>query len=389
MDLPPPSIVAPAVPAPPIIDHGGPGTRPSKSTAMIVMYAAANASCGGAEIPFAMQETPLPSGTTRYDPSSPGSVSALPPREPPDVVLSFHIDGTGRAVGIKREPAPTDRLTLYADSSDLEPALAVSRFAVGRPRIDCRAIYRASTIPIANASPAQLSRFLASDVAGSRSPAAASRLRPAGTTCASPAALRPLVLAYPDAKKIEVRPGAVVFSTIAFDVDPSGKPIDLRVLASNDAAHGAEVARAVGASRFASGPVKGCIMGSAQRGQVSTEPPPRPSIDAFRRAQDTCAQVKPTMQFAIKPSFPLAFRKRAVEGWAIVRYDVAPWGEPGNIEVVAAEPAAIFGEVAKQVVRSGKAEASGTGASGCLAPVSFKLADDDGRGEIEPGEMIR
>jgi len=237
--------------------------------------------------------------------------------------------------------------------------------------------YRASTTAVADASPELLSRFLASGFAGPHARAATARLRPAGSTCGSTTALRPLVLAYPDARKVVLRPGGLAQSTIAFDVDPAGKPIDVRVLASNDAAHGAEVMRAINASRFVQGPAKGCVMGSAQRGQASTEPPPRPSPDTFRRAEDTCGQVKPNMTFAIKPAFPLAFRKRGVEGWAIVRYDVTPWGDPGNIEVVAAEPAAMFGEIAKQVVRSGKAEAGATGATGCIAPVTFRLADGD------------
>ena len=387
MDIPPPVVFAPAVPNAPIVS-GGSFVAPPRSTAVIVAYAADKASCGGVDISFVGRETPLPSGATRYELAEPASVQLQPPREAADVELSFSIDAQGRAVGIRRETAPAARPVLYADSSDLEPALAVSRFAAAQPRIGCRVTYRASTTAVAAASPELLSRFGASG-AGAQARVAVARLRPAGSTCGSATALRPLVLAYPDASKVAIRRGALAYSTAAFDIDPSGKPIAVRMLASNDAAHGTEVMRAIGASRFAQGPAKGCVMGSAQRGQTTTPPPPRPSTDTIRRAEDTCAQVKPAMKFAVKPAFPLAFRKRGVEGWAIVRYDVAPWGDPGNIEVVAAEPAATFGEVAKQVVRSGKAEASGTGATGCLAPVRFRIAEDDEGGGEDGDETIR
>jgi hypothetical protein len=380
MDTPPPIIYAPAVPAPPPVVASGASIVPSpRSTAIIVAYGAQGASCGGVDVPFAINEPPLPTGATRYEPVSPANTQ--PPRPASDIVLSFHIDAQGRAVGIKREAATPSGPTLYVDSSDLEPALAVSRFASGRPRLDCRATYRATTVPLADADPQLLSAYMASGTAGSGARQELARLRPTGTNCGSPEALRPLLLAFPDPKKVGLRSGEVVYATIAFDVDASGKPINVRSLASNNAAHAAEGARAVGASRFAKGPAVGCITGGALRGQNPTEPPPRPDVASFRRSADTCSEVKPKMQFALKPAFPLPFRKRNVEGWAIVRYDVAPWGDTGNIEVVAAEPAAVFGEVAKQVVRSGKAEASATGATGCLAPVAFRLADDDGRPE--------
>ena len=34
---------------------------------------------------------------------------------------------------------------------------------------------------------------------------------------------------------------------------------------------------------------------------------------------------------------------RAIEGWAVIAFDVAPWGGTGNVRVVASEPAADFG----------------------------------------------
>ncbi|RZM34116.1 MAG: energy transducer TonB, partial [Sphingomonas sp.] len=71
--------------------------------------------------------------------------------------------------------------------------------------------------------------------------------------------------------------------------------------------------------------------------------------------------------------FPEAYRRRSIEGWAIVTYDLAPWGEPGNIHAVAAEPSADFGAQAEAVVRGARLPASDRGATGCVDRVIFKI----------------
>ena len=71
--------------------------------------------------------------------------------------------------------------------------------------------------------------------------------------------------------------------------------------------------------------------------------------------------------------FPDPWRRRAIEGWAIVTFDVAPWGEVGNTRVVASEPAAAFGEQAVRLLRGATKPASATGYSGCFERVRFVL----------------
>lgn len=57
----------------------------------------------------------------------------------------------------------------------------------------------------------------------------------------------------------------------------------------------------------------------------------------------------------------------------MVRFDVAPWGEIGNIKVLEAQPAKAFGDSALGLLRSAKAAPVPRGYVGCLVPVRFKL----------------
>jgi TonB family protein len=74
-----------------------------------------------------------------------------------------------------------------------------------------------------------------------------------------------------------------------------------------------------------------------------------------------------------RPGFPPGYERRGIEGWAAISYDVAPWGEAGNIRVLASEPSAAFGDIAQQVVRSVRSSASEIGKTGCTRLVRFKL----------------
>ncbi|RKH77604.1 TonB family protein, partial [Corallococcus praedator] len=71
--------------------------------------------------------------------------------------------------------------------------------------------------------------------------------------------------------------------------------------------------------------------------------------------------------------FPPQFQRRAIEGWAIVQYDIAPWGATGNMKLLLAEPAAAFGDSALSLVRQAKFPASSTGAAACVMRVRFNM----------------
>ena len=86
-------------------------------------------------------------------------------------------------------------------------------------------------------------------------------------------------------------------------------------------------------------------------------------------------------------NFPEPFRRRPFEGWAVVRYDVAPWGATGNIEVLASEPAAAFGEQAKRVIASATKAPLSSGMAGCVDRVLFRLPEGTGTKADEPAPI--
>lgn len=94
----------------------------------------------------------------------------------------------------------------------------------------------------------------------------------------------------------------------------------------------------------------------------------------------TDARCPAKVEWATRPnsSYPPAYRQRAIEGWAILSFDAAPWGEIGNIKVLDAQPSADFGQQAIQILRSGRVAPSAQGATGCVETVKFKMPDHYG-----------
>ncbi len=291
------------------------------------------------------------------------------------VGFTFTIDGEGRPLDVAR----TDKAFVPA-GSDLMPALVVGRFAPGAPRQACTLNFVPSVQPVADAP---IPSVLAYIMFPQQRPSAAmyARVRPAGSTCfAPPPQIR--TRAYPDFDAIPKQPGRQGWSMTGFDIDASGKPIHLRHEAgSGNAALDAASLKAVRDSRFAPGARTGCQY-PYWIAPATMPPPPIPEEATFRPADATC----PTKaDWAVKPPliYPPSFGRRWIEGWAVIGYDVAPWGATGNVRVLAAQPAAEFGEQAMRMLQSAKRTASATGYVGCVNRVSFRMPRKGGEARSE------
>ena len=75
--------------------------------------------------------------------------------------------------------------------------------------------------------------------------------------------------------------------------------------------------------------------------------------------------------------YPENFRRRGIEGWAVIAFDLAPWGAVGNAKVVAAEPAAEFGEAAQRIVLGSAAASSKKGYSNCVVRVRYAMQEQE------------
>jgi len=347
---------------------------PSDQAAAIVRFNAEPAICDGEQQRATVSEEPFP--LAFLQPRS------APLRAPVAITLRFRIDASGRPLGI----AVAGDAAVPYDLRDLPAALAAWRFAPGAERRDCRIRFIAEAEPVRTARPETLYRFLAlNPLSGQRrlsevGEPAFQRARPAISTCEPPLPNARL-LAFPPFERIPQPPGTFSYSWVGFDIAPDGRVRRARLLggSGNDLLD-RESLSAISRSRYQPGARTGCIYHFFRRNTAPTLPPPAPDDDSFRPESATCPDEEPEWAAMAPLQFPPAFNRRGIEGWAIVSYDLAPWGETGNVRVLAAEPAAAFGEQAAMIVRMARAVA-GTGHVGCTVRVVFRLPDGTPRAE--------
>lgn len=294
------------------------------------------------------------------------ALATTDPQRVRSVAYRFAIDDAGRPHSIKRDDAG---ITPYAQ--DIGPALAASRFAAGAARSACTVHYTARFDPVDQAPIADLAAYSIFP-AGMKLPKAGwERLGSAGNCRDTP---RPAVLlrAYPDFSKVAATPGVRDWTLVVFDTDAQGRPVDARVAhgTGNDDLDAAAV-EAVRGSRFTGGARTGCLY-PYRRAAGRLAAPEKPDEGQMRPADATCPA---KIEWTTRPttSYPLAYRQRAIEGWAVLSFDAAPWGEIGNVKILDAQPSADFGEQATRILRSGRLVPSTQGATGCVETVKFKM----------------
>lgn len=347
----PPAPPAPSLP-PPIVE--GPGNIVLPSTMLRWMPGAVQCADG----PVAADPIRRPGNTLRY--------TQIPaPLQP--ATLRFRITADGRPLSI--EPATESQL--YRPD-DLMPALAASRFPA-RARTDCSVTYTPVQTPLAEVPVADLVSYTMNPRSGRLPRIGWDRIRPAGT-CADAPRPAALVRVMPDFPKVAGTPGVRDWSLIAYDTDARGKPVNVRAVdgTSNRALDAAAI-RAMRASRFSGGARTGCIYPYWRAPDTLPAPPVPAGMGA---PPPTCPDGR---DWAKAPTltFPEPYGRRRIEGWAVVRYDVAPWGEIGNPTVVAAEPTAEFGQQAVRILRGARLKPSAQGQSGCIDRVRFVMAPTD------------
>lgn len=357
---------------PPIIVPPGPNGSTTAMVSSITRFLPGEVRCDGATIAPVLREEPLPVGSRR--PTTLPTGIASPPAS---IALEFRIDATGRPLTIRTADPPSPSYLL--DMRDVVPAFAAWRFAPGAERRNCTVAFAVRSEPLGTAELSTLYRYLALQrpgLPGFSFPvgrAAFDRLRPAGSTCSDEPSVR--LRAYPPFEEIPQAAGTRSHSFLAYDIDASGRPRNVRLLGSGG---NAELDRAsiaaIGDSRFAPEARTGCTYYYYRNLSEPMAAPATPEPATFKTADSDCPDDR-NFAWSKLPdlSFPAEFAARNTEGWAVVRFDVAPWGEVGNVTVAAAEPAAAFGERAQSVVRAAKKNVSDRGYRGCVTRVVFKL----------------
>ncbi|MDO9610205.1 MAG: energy transducer TonB [Brevundimonas sp.] len=361
-----PPVIIPTPPPPPIIVRTGALAEPVE--AAILRVPQAEATCEGVVV-----------APTYNDP-----LAAAPQRQGAsygDAVLAFSIGPDGRTLDIRPDEGPP----ILFDT--LQAGLAAWRFPA-QARKDCRLTVHWRAVGVDEAeTPDLLNYFAVNRDRGALRDAVAKRLGGAGADCGDRfGGRRPAVMAYPDFQKgHRPPPGGRSWTVVRWNIDAEGRTTDVETLGSSgDVDLDAEARRATADSRMHPGPARvGCVYNFYRLGET-LEAPPMPPED---QRQDLLQQCPPAVaeRFKVRShlGFPRAFRDRSIEGWALIRFDIAPWGQIGNASVIEAQPAAAFGVDALRLVQSSQATPGFEAGVRCVVPVRYKLRDETAAPDVD------
>lgn len=354
---------------PPIPRGGGSespgGQRVAIPSPYIFNFRPGAAICAGTPVVARMMAEPLPTGAYVM----PGMAESLG-----GYTIRFRIDRDGRPLGIGWVGRDSGTGTQpFFSVEDLEPSLAASRFEPGE-RQDCTITYVPQAVPVATAPPAVLNHFLAVPrigYVGWRE--AVERDRAEAADCVRGRRPEPLLATYPDPRTIVRQAGTYTWTITEADIAPSGVPTNVRTKASGgDEALDRSNREAVSRSRFViDGPKNGCRFVYFRWANVPIPAPPMPSKDSTPKPVH-CAR-PPELLAPLQRRYPVNFERRSIEGWAIVSFDVAPWGVVGNVKVLDSQPSAAFGDMASAMMQQARRVATPLGASGCVERVRFRM----------------
>lgn len=354
-------------PAPPPFVHTPPTGLYTPPRPRIVTLVPGVATCDGKPAKPLHVELPLPG-------RSYGEASA------PAATLTFSTDETGRPLGIafEGERQASGRIEFH----DLQPAFAAWRFEPGQARAKCRVTFMPRSVDADDADPAIAYRYAALVTSGRPnfdtilSRALFDRARGPDSNCDRRPQPRRII--YPELDLVPQSLGGLSFVMTNYDVDKSGKPVNVQVIGSNGNADlNRRATDAIRQSRFAPQAKRGCVHFYYRNSPGPLAAPEAPPTESLKPAGAQCPQDE-SLPWKTLPTlvFPDNFRRRSIEGWAILRYDVAPWGQVGNVSVLAAEPASQFGDAAVNVLTGAQKPQSSRGFSGCVERVVFKMETD-------------
>lgn len=302
--------------------------------------------------------------------------------------LHFAIDADGRTRDI-RPAQPGDDGGPRAWSPETQAELASWRFPAAA-RSDCRLEVAYAPVAVADADDALLARYFAvTRTTGALREAVERRLGGPQGDCFGPrrAERRPLRAGYPDfLRGPRPAPGVRSWTIVGWDVDAEGQPVGVRTVASSgDQIMDAEGRRAMQEMRLTPGPaLTGCVYNFYRNGETLTAPGLTPEEERRDPLQNCPQALRHRMVIASDLRFPAAFETRSIEGWALVRFDVAPWGQIANVAVIEAQPAAAFGDAAQRLIQRSRAEPGFEAGVRCVVPVRYRIPDGDAPSASEP-----
>ena len=300
------------------------------------------------------------------------SPNGAPFGESDAIPLTFSIDAQGQPFAIRRVQAGR----VVAPSDTTLAALASWRFASDAQATGCKVAFVPHRTPIAQAGRASLFEIIAFERRNTP-PLVRETVSKAGD-CGTAPRRSPKTLAFPDLRRLDGRDLNPAWAAVTYDVDADGTPSNVHVeTQGGDPALADIAAAAIAQSRFQAGrPVQACY-GTFAAKPRETPAPPRPALASFKQPGDNCDVTQEALNLPTFKNYPRAYADRRVSGWAYLRFDVAPWGQIGNIQVLASEPSAAFGDAAQSILWGAKPKAPAEGYRGCLVPVIYAIPDPE------------
>jgi len=292
-----------------------------------------------------------------------------PPSPPTSDIYTFSIDAEGAVIDLTRPSAPTQW-----PGDEQAAALAKWRFAPGAPARGCRLDLAPTTVALSEASPARLFEMIA--LQGSQAPSAVREALSKLGDCQKQPVRRPQIVVYPDLRAFDNTSTSPAWAGIQYGIDANGAVRDVTIVArGGEAAFADTAAASVTESRFLSGSPRTACYAVFSASARATPARPRPELKAYKRPGDSCEVTREALYIPEAKMYPPAYAARKVTGWAILRFDVAPWGAVGNIEVLASQPSDAFGAAARNLVASARPNPPASGYRGCLVPVTYAIPD--------------
>jgi len=330
----------------------------------------ASVTCAGGPVRLLEGATPPPKVWQVWMP--PVGQAGMPPYTPPppptSEVYGFSITADGHAQDLKRK-------TLSGgpgvwNTEELAAILASWRFAPGAAATDCQVDLAPSYQPLAEASPAKLFEALAAEPRNA--PQLLRKAVAVGGDCGGASRRRPETIVYPDTRPFDDKTVDPAWAGLTFDIDAAGATRNVQVVAQHGApAFAAAAAGAIAKGRYFPGPPRTRCYVAFKAMPKATEAPrretPPPADD------EACKITREELNLPENKFFPPAFAKQRVGGRALLRFDVAPWGQIGAVEVLEAQPAAAFGDAARMLLMSARPKAPPTGYRGCVVPIIYAI----------------
>ncbi|USQ94893.1 TonB family protein [Caulobacter sp. RL271] len=299
-----------------------------------------------------------------------------PPPPPTAEVYGFSIDAGGHPADLKRKTV-SNGLGIW-NSEEHAAILASWRFPAGAAAKDCSVDLAPSYIPLAEASPARLFEALAADPRNA--PPMLRKAVAADGDCVGAERRRPKTMSYPDTRPFDDKTVDPAWAGLTFDIDAGGATRNVRVVAQHGApAFTKAVTSAVAKGRYFPGPARTRCYIVFKAMPKATDAPKRegpPAVD-----EETCKITREQLNLPENKFFPPAYARQRVGGRALLRFDVAPWGQIGAVEVLESQPTAAFGDAARMLLGIARPKAAGVGHHGCVVPIIYAIPPS---GEQEP-----